>query len=363
MTCYKPLLRVEYPRCPDGKTKDGRRKNKFEIYKLDNLEKNQLEREYLNNKIYFNREKYGLKPIVQIIPCGKCVGCRLEYSKDWATRCVCEAKEWKENWFITLTYNDENIPYKDKFIYTNENNEKITFTDDGTWNGYLKPEDLTNFLKRLREKEARIKNHENIRYFSCGEYGDNTQRPHYHAIMFNLNIEDIELLKYDENGNPLYKSKYLDEIWGKGHVFIAEVNWSTCAYVARYIMKKIKGKESIIDYYAKGQTPEFTRMSRMPGIGKTYIEKNWKKVYKHGYILAMKYDKTLTKCRPPKYFNDWLKENHPEEYKKYKHNNIQKQLATERAKALLTDNDMLDMLNIDATIKNTQVSKLIRTLE
>lgn len=106
--------------------------------------------------VVFNlNDGYGDLPVQ--IPCGRCIGCRLEHSRQWAIRCVHEASLHEENTFLTLTYNNE---YVDP-------------------NFSLNKTDITNFLKRLRKNTGR-----KIRYFQCGEYGEQFHRPHHHVLLF-----------------------------------------------------------------------------------------------------------------------------------------------------------------------------------
>lgn len=213
---------------------------------------------------------YKLTDFIEI-PCGKCLGCRLKYSKDWANRCLLESKGWTNNYFITLSYAPEKVPI-------NSTNGNLT----------LHPKDLQDFMKRLRIKYQRKYGHDNIRFFACGEYGSTTSRPHYHILAFNLPLFDLEPLKKTSNGDQLWISREIDEIWGNGNTWIGEVNWNTCAYVARYIIKKQKGPGAQ-DYYSMcGEVPEFVRMSRRPGIGYKYFEENKEKIYQYDEILIKK---------------------------------------------------------------------------
>lgn len=150
------------------------------------------------------------------LPCGQCLGCRLEKSRTWAMRCVHEAQLHPDNCFITLTYNPENLP------------------PDG---GLIKSE-FQRFMKRLRYQFPDNK----IKYYMCGEYGDKSNRPHYHAILFGLNFSDWMYLFDSPSGEPIYTSPTLEEIWGLGFVTVGTVNFESAAYVARYCLKKITGK-------------------------------------------------------------------------------------------------------------------------
>lgn len=154
----------------------------------------------------------SITPIM--LPCGQCVGCRLERSRQWALRCVHESKMHKDNCFITLTYATEHLPPDSSLHYP----------------------DFQKFMKRLRKKYG-----EGIRFYMCGEYGENFGRPHFHACLFGHNFTDLKLWK-ETNGQKLYRSKELEQLWPFGHSSVGSVTFESAAYVARYIMKKITGE-------------------------------------------------------------------------------------------------------------------------
>uniref|UniRef100_UPI0040482461 rolling circle replication-associated protein n=1 Tax=Shewanella sp. TaxID=50422 RepID=UPI0040482461 len=170
----------------------------------------------LGNKIVFNpAHGYADRPVT--LPCGQCVGCRLEHSRQWAIRCVHEAQLHQDNCFITLTYNDDYLPE----------------------NGTLVKRDFQLFMKRLRKKYPHA-----VRYYQCGEYGSKTHRPHYHACLFGHDFKDKTLWQKGSDGTPLYISSSLQDLWSSdGHSIgfstIGTVTFQSAAYVARYIMKKI----------------------------------------------------------------------------------------------------------------------------
>jgi len=114
--------------------------------------------------VIFDRTKECLPDSEMSIPCGQCIGCRLERSRQWALRCVHEAALYQDNCFITLTYNDENLPKTQTLVL----------------------EDVQKFWKRLR-KHFKTKQ---IRYYLAGEYGELTLRPHYHACVFGFDFKD-----------------------------------------------------------------------------------------------------------------------------------------------------------------------------
>jgi len=210
------------------------------------------------NSIVFTANEAVRQPSF-LIPCGKCVGCRLEKARQWAMRCYHESLMWEKNCFLTLTYNDENLP-KD---------------------GSIHKEDFQKFMKLLRYNFPEDK----IRYYHAAEYGEvcavcgktkrfpgakdyckctvfvkTLGRPHYHACLFNFDFPDKEYWSMGKHGDKLYVSKKCNEIWGKGYTVLGDVTFESAEYVARYIMKKINGdmKEA---HYA-GKNPEICTMSR-----------------------------------------------------------------------------------------------------
>ena len=223
-----------------------------------------------------------------VIPCGRCVQCRLERSRQWALRCMHEAQMHEKTSFITLTYNEESLP-KDMS---------------------LRLSDWQNFAKYLRKEVGPF------RYFHCGEYGDDSGRPHYHAAIFGIDFsEDRRFLKTTPRGDRLYTSATLERVWGKGFAPIGELTFESAAYVARYIMKKQTGPKAE-EHYARvnvvtGEvyqlTPEYTTMSRGgrsgKGIGYGWFEK-WKdQVYPLDLCVA-----NGQEMKPPKYYDRLLEE-------------------------------------------------------
>lgn len=176
------------------------------------------------------------------LPCGQCTGCRLERSRQWAIRCVHEASLHQDNCFITLTYDDDKLP------------------EGGT----LRKAHFQRFMKRLRKAITPQK----VRFYHCGEYGANFGRPHYHACLFGFDFKD-KYLWTTRNNLPAYRSETLEKLWPSGISEIGDVTFESAAYVARYIMKKITGPGAQTHY--AGRTPEYTTMSRRPGIGSNWL--------------------------------------------------------------------------------------------
>ncbi|UDN67612.1 replication initiator protein [robinz microvirus RP_74] len=219
------------------------------------------------------------------IPCHNCMGCKLEHSRQWMVRMIHESKCWDQNSFLTLTYDDQNIP-----------------------SSYgLDLRHLQLFFKRLRFSLP-----QKIRFYACGEYGDITGRPHYHAIVFNYDPNDK--IKYSSINNKIhYISQSLSNAWQLGFATISDVTPQSCAYVARYVTKKIKTGDdfgadryyrlSPIDGQMHSVKPEFAVMSRMPGIGHTYTQKFKNDYYPSGYVVV-----DGVRQAPPKYYLNQLTE-------------------------------------------------------
>ena len=246
---------------------------------------------------FVTNPKDGYLDMRLTIPCGNCIGCRLDRSRDWAIRCVHEASLHEENSFLTLTY--EKTPP----------------------NGNLEVHDFQCFMKRLRKKFPNRK----LRYFHCGEYGEKLQRPHYHVILFGLDFSDKEYWK-THNGQKYYHSEILTKTWGLGHCLIGNVTFESAAYVARYITKKITGKgaEEHYEYHdeftgeLRQKVPEYTTMSRKDGIGKKWIEKFLYDTYKDDYIVV-----AGKKFKPPRYYDKFLAQTDPELYLQIKKRRIE----------------------------------------
>ena len=178
------------------------------------------------------------------IPCGRCIGCRLERSRQWAVRCMHEASLYEDNSFITLTFSPEHLPA----------------------DGSLSRKHMQDFLKRLRQRFSDRR----IRVFYCGEYGEKLGRPHYHAILFNCEFSD-KVYWSTHNANDYFTSSILSQLWPFGFSTIGDVTFESAAYVARYALKKVNG-DMAESHYA-GRLPEFCQASLKPGIGTDWFKK------------------------------------------------------------------------------------------
>ena len=190
-----------------------------------------------------------------LLSCGQCIGCRLERSRQWATRCVHEASLYDDNCFITLTYNNDNVPIDGGLNYSH----------------------FQLFMKRLRKRFP----NDTIRFYMCGEYGENYGRPHYHACLFGFNFPDRVLHSRTGSGFFIYTSRILESLWSYGFSSVADFSFESAAYVARYVMKKITGQAAKRHYEVLDEmtgeiynrSPEFCRMSLKPGIGARWWDK------------------------------------------------------------------------------------------
>ena len=290
---------------------------------------------------------------VKIIPCNQCIECRLQRSRDWANRVMCEAQQYKNNYFVTLTYDDRYLPIKT--TCNTETGEII--------NGYtLNKMDLKKFHHYLGVYWKRNYNHEGIRYYACGEYGEINERPHYHTIIFNLpNLNDLKYYKTTENGDILYTSETLSKIWGnKGYVIVGEVTWDSACYVARYVMKKQFGKEAEAYYESKAKIPEFTTMSRMPGIARNYYEENKYKMYETDELFLPGKDKII-KSKPSKYFDRLYEKDEPKRFKEIK---IKRQLTNSRkTQEQYKSLKSIERIQEQREIKERQLLERIKTLQ
>jgi len=175
------------------------------------------------------------------LPCGRCIGCRLDRSAAWSVRMMHEAQLHDSNLFVTLDYAPEHLPASLSLEYR----------------------DFQLFMKRLRHEVGRV------RFFVSGEYGEQfTQRPHWHAILFGCRFPDA--VRY-LNGTS--RSLLAETLWSKGQVVIGELTPASAAYVAGYTLSKAFGREAYDDVVnlrtgeITSRRPPFCRMSLKPGIG------------------------------------------------------------------------------------------------
>lgn len=231
------------------------------------------------------------------LPCGRCIGCRLEKARQWGLRCLHEKKMSSSSCYLTLTYADEFLP-------------------EG---GSLVVRDLQLFCKRVHNRLLKSRG-KGIRYFAGGEYGEDNGRPHYHLLMFNYDFPDKRFYTNNKRGEPLFVSEELRELWYQGHSTIGEVTFDSAVYCAKYALKKVNG-DAASEHYAVydsdgivyDRIPEFALMSRRPGIGATYYEKYGKEVRDHDSVIV-----NGREVNPPRFYDVRTERLHPETYDRLK---------------------------------------------
>lgn len=190
------------------------------------------------------------------VPCGSCPTCLSKRSQMWIFRLKQEQKVSSSSYFLTLTYDEQNVPLTEGDIPS------------------LYYPDYQKFTKRLRKHDK-----SKIKYYAIGEYGSETKRPHYHSIIFN--IRDI---------NNIYKS------WDGGHIRIDECNVKTMAYVAKYVQKQTK--------FTDRNDPRVREKALMSkGLGKSYLTpqmQSYLRKHKQPYLTHQGGDKIAL----PRYYKE-----------------------------------------------------------
>lgn len=243
------------------------------------------------------------------IDCGQCLECRIRKANDMAVRCSLEASLYEdENCFVTLTYADEFLP---------ENNS-------------IDPRDPEEFVQKIRNfildyyEEAGLTYdplEDGIRTFGCAEYGDDFGRPHYHLLLFNFTFPDLVYEGKSESGEPEFSSEMLDKFWGKGRARVGKFSHKAAAYVARYCIKKINGKNADEHYKWLNEYGEYVNrlpersvcVSKNPAIGRRWFEKNVSDVYFTG---PFEFDGKVMPV--PKYFDRRMELDNPEKMREIK---------------------------------------------
>ncbi len=262
----------------------------------------------------------GRLPETIYVPCGQCVGCRLEYSRQWAMRCVHEFETaGRVGSFITLTYNPDNLPP----------------------DGRVHKDHYQKFMKRLRKKFGN-----GLRFFACGEYGHQYKRPHYHAIIFGLHLPDL-MIHTVKHGYQYYRSPILERLWPYGFSLVGNVTFESAAYVARYVFKKQKGDD------VDDSLQPFVLMSRMPGLGHDWYDKYKEQVYPNDFIVI----RDGVTCKPPQYYDSLLEKDNPELYEQVKK---ARQDKYRRDESMTTEE--YEIAQVQERLKAKKLIKLVRRL-
>lgn len=292
-----------------------------------------------------DREKMIRQGRRLLLPCRHCVGCRLSKSREWANRVVMEQLYHDQSWFVTLTYDDEHLP-------------RSKPVDPATGeilscHATLVKDDLQRFFKRLRKNSC-----QKMRYFAAGEYGSNTYRPHYHILLFGLDLQDLTVVSHNFAGTPYYTSDLISKCWTAGYHIIGKVTWQSAAYTARYTLKKATHGFDKSYYKAAGIEPEFQVMSNRPGIAYQYYVDH-PNIFEYDYFNVS----TLQGGRrvyPPEYFRKLFKTSAPYDALNRALNAEAENNVKQHLKLLLTDNDFYDILSIEEDKKLSQLTGLIR---
>jgi hypothetical protein len=266
-------------------------------------------------------------PRVMLIPCGQCIGCRIQQREDWTTRIELEARQWPKEqvWFITLTYDDDHVP--GMILRTGELLRKVQYV----WKpGEKSPEsvqtllytDVQKFLKRLRKAYKK-----KLRFFCAGEYGEQTARPHYHMILYGWEPTDLKQL-YKIHHNGYYTSEWLEKLWGNGQIQIAQAVPETYRYVAGYVTKKmyeIDGQKANV-YYKLGQQKPFACMSLKPGLGDSYYQEHKEEIWRQGYIQCT----NGKQAQIPRYYEKMMEKENAKRLWRIKQNRQRKAIEQKR---------------------------------
>lgn len=302
--------------------------------------------------IVFNSKDYRFNPdyaerqgrLLQL-PCRHCVGCRLDHSKSWANRILLEQRYHDSSYFVTLTYDDEHLPYG---YGTDSSTGEIVST-----HATLVKADLQKFFKRLRKVTK-----QKISYYSAGEYGSQTFRPHYHCIIFGLKLDDLKQIRRNFNNEPYFVSPTIEKVWPFGIHVIGNVTMQSAAYVARYTLKKATHNYSKEYYEIAGIEPEFQTISSKPAIGRRFYDDNIDK-FKYG-TFSVSTPTGGVKMTMPEYFRKKYREIDPSLSVKKSRAFFVDSAIKRKLKMSLTDLDYCDILSIEEEKRLSRISSLMR---
>lgn len=321
-----------------------------------------------------------------MVPCGQCLECRLKRAKAKAMQSYGECRIVEEstqpyknengclvghNCFVTLTFGDDSTY---EFLRKKRKLSRYMakkYRSFLTWS--LENREIPLFMKRLRKRidkdypiwrqkyDMTMKNNSpNIRFCHCGEYGEHGFRPHHHMIIFNFDFPDKYLWSVDKKNNvKYYRSKMLEELWPFGFCLISEVTYNTCAYVNRYITKKMTGDKK--DEWYQGRMPEQYTCSNRNGIGYEYFMKYGENsIYNTDTMTMINYKGKYVSSKPPKYFDDLLERENPELFEIIKEN---RKLYQQENSELLLEEANDNRCRQRSTILDSISSRLVRVYE
>lgn len=229
------------------------------------------------------------------ISCQQCVNCRVQRAAAGAIRCVHESKSHEVNSFVTLTYSNANLPA----------------------DGGLVHRDFQLFMKRLREWWPRNCGNypDKFKFVMCGEYGETTNRPHYHALLFGCDFSDRRFFSKTKTGDRLDTSEALTELWRLGHATVGNVTYESARYVCGYVLKKQTGPKAA-DHYM-GRRPDYITWGN--GIGSDYFHKFGAANYSQDFIVL-----DGKKMRIPRYYDTKFEVLDPERFSVVKRERVRK---------------------------------------
>lgn len=230
-------------------------------------------------QVRFSKPQNGRAHTPIDIPCGQCILCRLEHARQWAVRITHEGQLHPENSFVTLTYDNDHLPPYNSLQYC----------------------DLQKFWKRLRREVGPL------RYFAVGEYGDDTNRPHYHAVIFGHAFVDRRTI-LRQTPSLLWTNPTLQQAWGMGHVSVGALTFESAQYTASYVTKKLNNKKKYVRLDEEtGELIPLVQprafMSLKPAIGREWLATFGKAVYDHDHVVI-----NGRPQKPPKYYDRWFAE-------------------------------------------------------
>lgn len=281
---------------------------------------------------FISRNKKGVEGTLEL-PCGQCIGCRLERSRQWAMRCLHESSLHERNAFITLTYSDSNLP-------------------EG---GSLNYSDFQRFMKRLRKRIDAP-----VRFYVGGEYGEHGSiRPHFHACIFGYDFADKVYYKRTSSGEKIYTSALLESLWPLGLSSVGDVTFESAAYIARYCVAKVTGDLAKAHYRVitddgviVDRLPEFNHMSLKPGIGAKWLAKYQTDVFPRDYVVI-----NGVKTKPPKYYDTLFERGDPATF-----SDIVAQRELDGYAVYLAGETSTRRLNVKEQVQSARLSMLKRGL-
>lgn len=198
------------------------------------------------------KKPYHVEPTLAV-SCGQCLPCRIKKRREWTSRIVLESLSHESSSFITLTYSDDFLPFAESGLAT------------------LSRRDFTLFLKRFRKAFDKAYGAK-LRFFGVGEYGDESGRPHYHAIVFGgccLAPGSCSVRRSFKQRSVCAFCRMIEDCWEAGKIDVGTCTWDSAQYCAGYTVKKMTSKH---DGRLNGREPEFAAPSRRPGIGALSVQ-------------------------------------------------------------------------------------------